>query len=168
MSMPKLLVVLLIFLAFVFPIFVFRASASSRDAATSAISQAEEVVASAYEAVLEAEQAGANVSGLLVRLNEAGDLLARAQVAFRLGDFDETVLSANLCSEIGEEVRSEADELRVKAYGVRVTGSWLTMTGSLVGVVTVFLGSFWGWRVFKRRCIRRVLRMKPEVSADES
>jgi len=168
MSMPKLLVVLIILSAFVFPIFVCRIDASSGDVAASAIGQAEGVVASAYEAVLEAEQAGANVSGLLVRLNEAGELLARAQVAFRLGDFDEAVVSANLCSEIGEGVRSEADELRVKAYGGRVTGSWLTMTGSMVSVVAVVFGSFWGWRVFKRRYIRRVLRMKPEVVKDES
>ncbi len=105
---------------------------------------------------------------MLVRLNEAGELLAEAQVAFRLGDFDEAVFSANLCSEIGEEVSGEADELRVEAYSSRVMSSWLTMTGSLVGVVAVVIGSFWGWRVFKRRYYRRVLRMKPEVAKDES
>jgi hypothetical protein len=168
MSMRKLLIVLLIVSAFVFPFFVFRVGASSGDVAASAISRAEGVVVSAYEAVLEAEQAGADVSGLLVRLNEAGELLAEAQVAFRLGGFDEAVVSANLCSEIGESVESEADELWVKAYGSRVTGIWLTMTGSLVSMDAVVLGSFLGWRVFKRRYIRRVSRMKPEVAKDES
>jgi len=166
--MRKLLVVLLIVSAFVFPFFVFRVGASGGDVAASAISRAEGVVVSAYEAVLEAEQAGAGVSGLLVRLDEAGELLAEAQVAFRLGDFDEAVVSADLCSEIGEGVKGEADELGVEARESRVMGIWLTLTGSLVGVDAVVLGSFWGWRVFKRRYIRRVSRMKPEVAKDES
>ncbi len=98
---------------------------------------------------MEAEQAGANVSGLLARLNEAGELLAEAEVVFGLGEFDYVVFLADYCSEIGGEVRDEADELRVEAYGSRVMGSWLTMTGSTVGVVCVVFGSFWGWRVFK-------------------
>ena len=168
MSVQKLLVALLILSVFVFPIFVFRVSGSGVDMAASAVGEAEEVVASAYEAVLEAEHAGANVSGLLASLNEAGELLATAQVAFRLGDFDEAVLSASLCSEICEVVRDEADELRVEAYGAKIMNSWLTMTGSTIGVVAVVFGSFWGWRVFKRRYVRRALRMKPEVAKDES
>jgi hypothetical protein len=168
MSVQKLLVVLLILSVFVFPFFVFGVAASGVDMATSAISEAEEVVALAYEAVLEAEQAGAEISGLLASLNEAGELLAKAQVAFRLGDFDEAVLSASLCSEICEVLKGEADELRVEAYGVKVMNSWLTMTGSTIGVVAVVFGSFWGWRVFKRRYIQKVLRLKLEVAKDES
>lgn len=165
----KLLVVLLVILALaVSPIFVLKANAWSEDVASSAISQAEQVLASAYEAVLEAEQAGANVSGLLANLTVAGEYLASAHIWHRLGDYDNATLFANLCYEIGEGVKGEADELRVEAYGARVRGFWLTMTGSLVGVVAVVFGSFWGWRVFKRRYYRRVLGMKPEVAKDES
>jgi hypothetical protein len=143
MSLPRFLVVLLVLSAFVFSFFVSRADASSEDEAVSAISEAEEAVGLAYEAVLEAENVGAEVSGLLDKLDEAGMLLAEAQVSFRLGDFDE-------------------------AYGSRVMVSWLTMAGSLVGVAVVAFGSFWGWRVFKRRYIRRLSRLKPEVAKDES
>ncbi len=168
MSVPKLLVVLMFLSVFVFPFFAFEVSASSEDAAASAVGQAEEVLASAYEAVLGAEQARAEVTGLLASLNEAGELLAKAQVAFKLGDFDEAAVSAGLCSEICEGVRVEADELRGEAYGSRVMDSWSTMTGSLVGVVAVVFGSFWGWRVFKRRYVRRVSKMKPEVAKDGS
>jgi len=167
-SLLRLLVVLLLLSAFVFPFFVLRAGAFSGDVATSAISEAEEVVASAYEAVLEAENAGADVSGLLDKLNEAGMLLAEAQIASRLGDFDEAVLLASLCSGIGESVKNEAYELRVEAYGSRVMVSWLTMAGSTIGVVAVVFGSFLGWRVFKRRYIQQVLRLKPGVAKGES
>jgi hypothetical protein len=169
MSAAKLLVIFLVISVFVVSsIFVFKAFASSEDAASLAISQAEQVLASAFEAVLEAERAGANVSGLLVMLNDAGVFLAKAQVAYRLGDFEEAVGFADLCYEIGEGVKGKAGELRVEAYGPRVIGFWLTMAGSLVGVVAVGVGSVWGWRFFKRRYYRHVLRMKPEVSSDES
>lgn len=40
----------------------------------------------AFVAVSEAEKAGANVTGLLGRLNDGADLLAQANVAYRVGD----------------------------------------------------------------------------------
>jgi len=141
---------------------------NSEDSAAASIERAEDALVSAYQAVLGAEEVGANVSVLLARLNDAEELLAEAQVAFKLEDFDEAVLSANNCSEIGENVKNEAYELRMEAYGSRVMSSWLTMTGSIVGVVVVGFGSFWGWHMFKRRYVRRVLRMKLGVAKDES
>ena len=140
----------------------------SESEASSVLTSAEGAVGSAYQAVLRAEEAGANVSGLLVQLNDAGELLAKAKVAYRLEDFDEVVFSASLCSEISENVKNEADELHVETYGSKITVFWLTSTGSLVGVVAVGFGSFWGWRFFKKRYYERVLEMKPEVSSDES
>lgn len=169
MSIPKFVVVFSVIFIFLFSFFVFDGIASSgEDIAASAISQAEYFLVSAYAAVLDAEQAGADVSSLLSQLNEADERLAKAKVAFGLGDFDEAALSADYCSVIGESVKNEADELRVDAYGSTVMDSWLTVIGSLVGVVVVVLGSFWGWRAFKRRYYRRVLTKKPEVVSDES
>jgi len=143
-------------------------ASNSEDTATTSIERAENVLVSVFQAVLEAEQVGVDVSVLLAQLNEAGEFLAEARMALGLGEFDEAVHSANICSEIGESVKSEADELLVEAYGSRVMVSWLTMSGSLVGVFVVGFGSFWSWRVFKRRYHRRVLRIKPEVAKDES
>jgi len=163
------LLVLFFVLAFSASVFMSEAFASnSEETATTSIEKAEDALVSAFQDVLKAERVGANVSALLAQLNDAGELLAEARIAYRLGDFDEAVLSANLCSEIGEGVRDEADELRVEAYGLLVFGSWLAMAGSIVGVVAVGFGSFWGWRVFKRHYVRRVLGMKPEVAKDES
>ena len=153
---------------FVVYAFVFTAFAAGESSAASAVAGAEADMVSAYEAVLEAEQVGADVSALLVRLNDAGESLAEAEVAYRLGDFDESVRLTDLCSAISEEVKSEAEELRHQAYGARYFDMWLKIAGSLVGVVVVGLGGFWGWRVFKRRYYRRVLEMKPEVVSGES
>ena len=166
---PSKLLVLFFVLAFLVSIFMPEIFASnSEDTATTSIDGAENALVSAYQAVLEVEQVGANVSDLLAQLNEAGEFLAKAHMAHTLGDFDEAIRSASLCSEISESVKNDANEMRVKAHGLRAMGSWLTMSVSLVGVVVVSFGSFWGWRVFKRRYIRRVLKMKPGVTKDES
>jgi uncharacterized protein YneF (UPF0154 family) len=65
-------------------------------------------------------------------------------------------------------VKIQAEELLLMAYSSSVMGNWLTVTGSLASVIVIVFGSFWGWHVFKRRYIRRVLKKKPEVAKDES
>jgi len=167
-SASKLLV-LLIILAFSASIFTTGILASnSEDTAATSIERAENALVSAYQAVLEAERVGMDVAALLTRLNEAGESLIKAQVAFTLRDFDEAIRSADLCYEVGEDVKSQAEELLLVAYSSSVMGNWLTVTGSLASVIVIVFGSFWGWHVFKRRYIRRVLKKKPEVAKDES
>jgi len=162
-----ILVAIMMLVVSAFSVFVAFAQ-SDEDTVVSALTGAEETTASAYESVLEAEKEGANVSSLLVQMNVAGQLLAEAQVAYRIGNFGEAVRLAGICLEISERVRNEADDLRIRAYESRVMGFWLTVSGSLVGAFSVGFGGFWGWRVFKRHYYRRVLRMRPEVSSHES
>ncbi|MFX1301277.1 MAG: hypothetical protein ACFFDE_10105, partial [Promethearchaeota archaeon] len=73
---------------------------------------AEAAVISALRVALEAEEVGANVSGLLVRLNDAGDFLARARIAYRFGDFEGAIGFASAGSSIGLEVETAAVDLR--------------------------------------------------------
>jgi len=154
-SALKLLLILAVLSLFLLPVFISKVNAPSEDRAASAINQAEESVASAYEAVLEAQGAKANVSGLLDQLNVAGKHLADARMLYKLGDFDNAVHSADLSSEIGEEVRNEAMQLKIEAYGSWITDLWIRMIGSFGGVAAVVFGSFIGWRVFKRRYFRQ-------------
>jgi hypothetical protein len=165
----KFSLVLVMFLILASQFFISETFAqASKDVAASALTDAEGVVVSAYQAVLRAEEAGANVSGLLVRLNEAGGFLARARMAYDFGDFEEAAGLANSSRNIGVEVENAAVELKDSAFLERVQRMWFMMLGSIFGVVLVFFGSFWVWRVFKRRYYRRVLMMKPEVSSNES
>jgi len=169
MSGLKLSLVLLMFLVLASQFFISETFAeASKDVAASALTDAEGVVASAYQAVLKAEEAGANISGLLVQLNEAGGFLARARMAYDFGDFEEATGLANLSRNSGIEVENAAVKLKDSAFFERVQRMWFMMIGSIVGAVLIFLGSFWVWRVFKRRYNRRVLMMKPEVSSNES
>ncbi len=168
MTITKLFVILLIFWTAGSPICLSNVSASSEDVVASAIRESEEGLVSAYQAVLEADETGADVSSLLVELNEAGEALAGANTAHRMGNLADASRLADLCLEISEAVIGEAYILQVEAHGSRVVSYWLTSVGSLVGMVAVVLGSLWAWRFFKRRYYQRLLGMKPEVISDES
>jgi len=168
MSFLKSFVFLLVLFVFVSVVSVFEASALSEDVAALAIEEAEGVVASAYEAVLEAEEAGANISVLVARLNDAGEDLAQAHVSYRVGDFEGAARFADLCREIGEGVRVEALGLRNLAVLEAVQRFWWTMTMSIMSAVTILCLSLLGWRIFKRRYFRRVLGMRPKVVSSES
>ena len=169
MSVWKLFSVLLIFSAFAASVIVSETSgAYGENVVALAVEEAEAAVVSAYEAVLDAEQAGAKVSGLLVRLNVAGEYLANAHIWLGLGDFDNATRLASLCDETAEEVRKGANELKNEAYGLRVTDLVVRMTGSIIGVVIIVFLSFLVWGAFRRRYHKRVLEMKAEVISGES
>jgi hypothetical protein len=172
MRKVSILKVSCILLIFVFAISSFSlvatVSAVSESEATLASNDADETVALAYTTTLKAEEAGADVSDLLTRLDEAGGFLAHAHMAHRSGDFDDAVHFAKLAKSTGEEVQNAANSLEVLARGESQHLLLFTLIGSVAGVVLIVLGSFLGWRVFKRRYYRKVLKMKPEVASSES
>jgi len=168
-SVSKLFFVLLILFVYAVPVFVPGVlGVDGEDVAVSAVDRAEVAAASAYEAILDAEEAGVDVSGLLAELNVAGRYLDEAHVWLGLGDFDEATRFADLCYDIAADVRNEAYGLINEDHGPWVTDSVVRMTGSIVGVVVVVFVGFVVWRVFKRRYRRRVLGLRPEVVKVES
>jgi len=167
--------VLRLFCVFV-AVFVFVAfpyvspvlAGSDQDTAFSVLVVAEDAVLSAYDAVIEAELVGGNVSSLTVQLNEAGELLASARMSYRDGDFEKATLFADLSRSTGEEVEDAAYELKGLAWDAGFQRLRFTMVGSVSGIILVILGSLWVWRFFKRWFYPRVLKMKPEVTSDDS
>ena len=156
------------FLLFLLPFPTLLVSASSEDVVALALTEAEETVASAHEAVLEAEQAGANVSGLLDKLNLGAEYLAEAYVWYRLGVFENASRFAGLCYEVVGGVSSEAVELRDEAKRLGDVDFVVNMIGSVVGVISVFVFCSVAWFVFRRRYRRRVLGLRSEVVSGES
>jgi len=151
-SVLKFSFVLLMLLVFASQCYVSVTIAQvSESEASSALTTAEGAVDSAYQAVLRAEEAGANVSGLLVQLNDAGEFLAEARMAYKAGDFGGAVHFADLSRGIGEEVMNEARELKDLTTTESMQRMWFTMTGSILGVACIVFGSFFSWRFFKRR-----------------
>lgn len=150
-STSKLLI-LLIVLAFSASVFMSETFASSsEDTATTSIERAENALVSAYQAVSEAEQVGADVSVLLAELNLAGEFLAEARMAYRLGDFDNATSYAYLGRYIGEGVEVKAYELKDSEWRENIQRMWWTIMGSVLGVIVIASGSFWVWRFLKRR-----------------
>lgn len=167
--MRKLLLTVMVLLVFALQFQVFAISATvSKEEAAAALANAEGVVASAYNATLTAEQAGANISSLLVRLNNAVDDLSTAEISFRQGDYNSTLSVSSLCSQVAEGVKVESDQLRLEAIGSQYMNLWFRMVVSIIAVIAVGFGSFFAWRFFKRRYYRRVLGMKPEAVSRES
>ena len=166
MSSLRFSLVLFVFLVLASQFFVVAVKADiSEDAAASALTDAEEVVASAYQAVLKAEEAGANASSLLVKLNQAGSYLAQGRVAYNMRDFDKAVNFASLSKDGGKQVEHNALELENLALGESLQRQWFTMVGSVVSVALIVLGSFLTWRIFRKRHYQRFSGVKLEVSA---
>ncbi|MGD8506063.1 MAG: hypothetical protein PVF15_05300 [Candidatus Bathyarchaeota archaeon] len=155
MFAQRFLYAIIIASTFAAAVFVSPALANSyQENASLAISNAEETLILAYEVVLEAEQAGGNITGLLAELNRAGEFLAAARMSFKNGqngDLDNVINLANLSKDIGEEVRNAAYTLKDSAWSEGVQYMLFTMLGSISGIILVVLASLWVWRFLKRR-----------------
>jgi hypothetical protein len=148
----KFSLVLMVFLVFASQVFVLVAFAEvSEGEVASALADADEAVVFAYKAVLRAEEAGANVSSLLVRLNEGGGFLARAHMAYKFGDFEEAASFANSSRNIGVEVQNTAVELKGSALIERMQRIWFSVTTSVVSIALIVLGSLSVWLFSKER-----------------
>lgn len=169
MSVSRLIVVLFILFAFGSSFFAHGTfGLDGEDVALSVIGRAELAMGLAYEAVLEAEGTGANVSGLLDKLNDGAEALSKAYMSHRVGNFDDAVYFANICCNLVGGIEAEANELRDVAAAERNQRLLLNTLGSVLALACIFYGAFYGWRFFKTWYCRRVLKMKPEVASNES
>jgi hypothetical protein len=163
----RLNVIYLIF-SFLFYPAVLRVSATySENADYTLIQSAENAVSSAYDSVLEAESAAANVTQLILDLNEAVTYLSSAENLFRNGDPDDVFELTSRSIEIANIVKNKAAVLRSSALAERDFVSKASFIGSVAGVCVflAFMLLFWGW--FKRHYVRRLLDMKPEVAENK-
>lgn len=161
-----ILVIILIVFTIQFPFHTASAITDAEEAA-SALANAERTVGEAYNATVNADQTGANISTLLTKLSDAGDELSAAETAYRQGDFNSTVTLARISSQVAEGVKADASQLGLEALGARYMNNWFKMVVSIVAVVTVGLGSFFIWRRFKKRHYQRVLNAKTEAVSHE-
>jgi len=138
------------------------------DDAAASVADADTAVRQAFNATLDAERAGANVSGLLVRLNDAGAVLDEAEVALSNGNLSDAAGKAGTCISMSQSVLSDAGVLRASALdGARMMfWTYLAFSVMSIGVFVVVLAVV--WRRFKRRYVGKVLGMKPEVKHNEA
>jgi hypothetical protein len=130
------------------------------------VEDADKELRNAFSAVLEAEGAGANVSDLLFKLNAACGLLSEASKALSMGDADEAVGKAEECMSIAKEVRDEAFIQKQSALADSQKALWTNLALSSIGSLVFLVAIFFVWQRFKRSYVKRLMKMKPEVSSD--
>jgi len=143
--------------------FIQSCSAIDQSVADEALVNAENVLASAYVAVAESENAGANISELLMRLGVAGSLLAEANNSYRVGNYDRAYLYAINCSDTVSGIVVEALILKSEAEELYNRNLFLAGAFSSFSLSVLLVLSLFGWRFLKNRYLKRVLGMKPEV-----
>jgi hypothetical protein len=135
--------------------------------ASGAIDQAERDLGSAYVAVAEAEGAGAGVSTLLSELGSAADFLSEAYVAFRAGDYENARVLAVDCGNAVKGIAGDATLLKTDAERADRENFFFSVAESTVGLILLLVFGVAGWEMLKRRYLRRVLDMKPQVRETE-
>lgn len=122
-------------------------------------------VEQAFSAVQKAEQAGANVTGLINQLNNATTLLAEAENANRIGDSDTAENDAAAVIPIAQQVTANAQIAQQTAISTQQKTFWSTMASTILGVITFVSVLLIVWRLYKKRYIKNISSMKPEVIA---
>jgi hypothetical protein len=138
------------------------------DDASSSVKSADSDLGLAFNATLDAERASANVSGLIASLNAAGGLLDEAEVALAEGNSSGAASMADQCIVIAESVQSEAGTLKASASAQARTTFWTYLTFSVVSSAAFTVALLLVWRRFKRGYLRKMLSMKPTVTANEA
>jgi hypothetical protein len=136
--------------------------------ASASVGEADVAVRQAFNATLDAERAGANVSRLILRLNEAGGILVEAEMALGNGNSSEAASKAGQCIGIAENVKGDADVLKTSALDEAQTVFWTSLTFSVVGIAVFVAVLVLVWRWFKPGYVREMLGLKPEVVHDEA
>jgi hypothetical protein len=119
--------------------------------ALSAISDARSRIVTCFEAAQLAESAGANISSLTMKINDAGSLLSIAEVAFSSGDFLGAQRLALESRTLLSDFESAADSLRVAATQAANMDFWVNIVGSCVGTIVVIVVSVFVWTLLKKK-----------------
>ena len=119
------------------------------DEASLTLERAEDSLAFSYQAVFEAEKAGANVTALLSGLNYAGLLLDKAHLEYRVGNFSWSVYFAEISYNVSSEITLRAMQLKDLTASEAAKRFWLTIITSSVSIGIIVLLSFSLWNRFK-------------------
>ncbi len=133
------------------------------DQAASKLQSANNLVEAAFNAVLDAEKAGANITALLNNLNNAENILAQAENSYRTGDLNTTLARANSIFPIAQEVITSAQDAKQTALVSGQNTFWSTIAFTATAGFVFVLVLFLVWRRFKRGYIDSLSEAKPEV-----
>lgn len=119
--------------------------------ATTAMVVAEERIVVCHQAVDNANRVGANTTGLLIVLNEAGNLLSKAEWAYKKADFSASVGFAALSQE---RLSGFVEKVATLEAAAIQQGDWdfkINVVGSILGTVGVLCSGYVSWFFLERK-----------------
>jgi CHASE3 domain sensor protein len=162
-NIKQSIVALLIILAFSVCFLSAQQVIAQTDPATSKLQAANDAFNQAFNAVLDAEKAGANVTDLLAQINVAQSILAQAENSYRTGNTNTAATQADSVLPIAQQVTNEAQDANQTAIVSEQNVFWSTIAFTVIGVFVFILALVLVWRWFKRRYIKNLSQAKPEV-----
>jgi predicted PurR-regulated permease PerM len=141
----------------------FQPAYAQSDETASKLQAADNAVKQAFNSVLDAEKAGANVTGLLYQLNVATDLLAQAENAYRTGDYNTAAANSGNVNLVTQQVTVAAQTAKETAESSTQNSFWTTVGLSVAGSLVFVLSLFFVWRWVKQRYIGGLDATEPEV-----
>ena len=117
----------------------------------------------AFDMVLKAEKAGANVKALLTQLNVAANLIAQAENSYRSGDTSSINSDTDQAVAIARQVTAQATTLEQEASTANQNNRLISIALAVLGSVILVLALYLVWGFFKDHYIKKILESKPEV-----
>jgi hypothetical protein len=136
--------------------------------AESWIDLAEESLESAYLAMLDAEKAGGDISQLVLHLNQALEWLSEAKNAIAEGNHNRALLLAENVLENATNTENQAHILESSAKYNAEIGFRNQVITSIASICLIVGLGFLIWIYFKKLYVRKMMKLKPEVSSHES
>ena len=127
------------------------------------ITEAQSSINQAFTNVLAAEQSGGDITDLMLKLNNAGALLAEAENSYRSGAFDDISSKAASARMIANQVNDDAIVLRNESSLAFQNFLFFNLMVSIIGSILFCILIWVAWRFFKRRFINRLLDKQPKV-----
>jgi CHASE3 domain sensor protein len=157
------MIALFVFLAFGSCFYSGHYVFAQSDQTASKLQAANTAVEQAFNAVLDAEKVGANVTGLIAQLNVAAGDLAQAENSYRTGDFNAAGTQTDSVLQIAQEVTISAQDAQQAAPVSGQNAFWFIIVFTVIGAIVFVLVLFLVWRRVKQRYIKSLFAAKPEV-----
>ena len=145
----------LLFAALLYSTLFIGTVSASQGSAQTAIASAKQAIVNAYASVLQAESADANVNSLIVTLDDAANLLSKAELAYAARDYDSAYSYAGQIQSKLSGVALRADELKQDALSDVSQNSLFTSLSLAVSVAVLFAG-IGVWAFLSKREARNI------------
>jgi len=139
----------------------------SRSDANAGIDGAGQALLTAYRSVLAAESAGADVTALTERLNEALTLLTRARESYSSGDYISTSDYASRSKQLSDGVVLEAERLVIDANRMSQIRTLAFFVGVPLALVILVVGGYYGFRIMRKRSVEGIMKKRVRILREE-